>query len=357
MSKNNNNHYNPRVPVVAPDGEPLMPTKASRARRWIKEGKAIPKRTKTGVFYVQLIEEPSSRNKQDVTLSIDVGSKYDGYAVSGPKDVILTGMLELPSKIAKKLEKRRQQRRNRRYRKTRRRKPRFDNRKKPDGWIAPSQLAKVQARITIVKYLKKIIPIKDVIIEEVSFNHYKSRKGKNFSTAEIGKTKFRNWLKSNFKNVQVSSGFVTSKLRNKFNLPKISNKSARNVFSHVTDVLAHLFNKYNLTRPQNFLFYVWKRLEIPRRQLHKFQYEKGGIRKPYGGSKALGIIKGTIVKYIGRSRKLKNKLLRTGGSTKGKLSLHTHDLNYKRVTQSCLLKNIKILFHTPFLWELQSVIL
>ena len=35
-----------RVPVVNPDGSPAMPTLSSRARRWIKEGKAIPKRTK-----------------------------------------------------------------------------------------------------------------------------------------------------------------------------------------------------------------------------------------------------------------------------------------------------------------------
>ena len=29
-----------RVPVISPDEHPLMPTKASRARRWLNEGKA-----------------------------------------------------------------------------------------------------------------------------------------------------------------------------------------------------------------------------------------------------------------------------------------------------------------------------
>ncbi|ELR99119.1 RRXRR domain-containing protein, partial [Gloeocapsa sp. PCC 73106] len=29
-----------RVPVISKDNQPLMPTKPSRARRWIKEGKA-----------------------------------------------------------------------------------------------------------------------------------------------------------------------------------------------------------------------------------------------------------------------------------------------------------------------------
>ncbi|MCZ8289048.1 RRXRR domain-containing protein, partial [Microcystis sp. LE19-59.1C] len=42
-----------RVPVISKDGKPLMPTKPSRARRWIKEGKAIGKFNDLGIFYVQ----------------------------------------------------------------------------------------------------------------------------------------------------------------------------------------------------------------------------------------------------------------------------------------------------------------
>ena len=38
-----------RVPVISVDNVPLMPTKPSRARRWIKEGKAIGKFNKLGI--------------------------------------------------------------------------------------------------------------------------------------------------------------------------------------------------------------------------------------------------------------------------------------------------------------------
>jgi hypothetical protein len=55
-----------RVPVISVDNVPLMPTKPSRARRWIKEGKAIGKFNKLGIFYVQLIAEPSNTKAQEI---------------------------------------------------------------------------------------------------------------------------------------------------------------------------------------------------------------------------------------------------------------------------------------------------
>ncbi|MEI6443041.1 MAG: RRXRR domain-containing protein [Nostocales cyanobacterium ELA583] len=43
-----------------------MPTKPSRARRWIKDGKAIGKFDKLGIFYVQLLAEPSNTETQEI---------------------------------------------------------------------------------------------------------------------------------------------------------------------------------------------------------------------------------------------------------------------------------------------------
>jgi len=68
------------VPVVDKDGNPLMPTKPSRARRWIKSGKATPFWSR-GVFCVRLNVEPSARYKQPIAVGIDAGSKMEGYSV------------------------------------------------------------------------------------------------------------------------------------------------------------------------------------------------------------------------------------------------------------------------------------
>ena len=50
------------VPVVDRDRKPLMPTTASRARRWIKSGEATPF-FRRGIFCVRLNREPSAEEK------------------------------------------------------------------------------------------------------------------------------------------------------------------------------------------------------------------------------------------------------------------------------------------------------
>lgn len=92
-----------RVPVINPDGSPAMPTLSSRARKWIENGKALGKRTKTGIFYVQLVNEPSGRNKQDIVLLNDPGSRFTGVAVVSKKAVLYGCNLELVADEKKNL--------------------------------------------------------------------------------------------------------------------------------------------------------------------------------------------------------------------------------------------------------------
>ena len=69
------------VPVVDQEHTPLMPTTPSRARRWIRSGKATGF-WKGGFFSVRLNVEPSAREQQPVAVGIDPGSKREGTVVA-----------------------------------------------------------------------------------------------------------------------------------------------------------------------------------------------------------------------------------------------------------------------------------
>lgn len=65
---------------------------------------------------------------------------------------------------------RRQLRRSRRSRKTRYRPARFDNRKRKEGWLAPSIRQKIGSHLTVVANVCKILPINQIIVETASFD-------------------------------------------------------------------------------------------------------------------------------------------------------------------------------------------
>jgi hypothetical protein len=64
-----------RVPVLSPEGQPLMPTKPSRARRWLKSGKAKIVYNDLGIFTIQLMFESSGTNTQPISVGVDPGKK------------------------------------------------------------------------------------------------------------------------------------------------------------------------------------------------------------------------------------------------------------------------------------------
>jgi hypothetical protein len=90
-----------RVPVLSPKGQPLMPTKPSRARRWLKNGKAKVVHNDLGIFTVELTSEPSSTNVQPISVGIDPGKKYTGIGVQSAKVTLWMSHLQLPFETVK----------------------------------------------------------------------------------------------------------------------------------------------------------------------------------------------------------------------------------------------------------------
>ncbi|MGQ4650486.1 RRXRR domain-containing protein [Lyngbya aestuarii] len=105
-----------RVTVLSKSGEPLMPTKPSRARRWLKEGKAKVYHNDLGVFAVRLTVD-TSQETQPIALGIDPGKMYSGIGVQSSKSTIWMAHLVLPFQtITERMELRRIMRRARRGR-------------------------------------------------------------------------------------------------------------------------------------------------------------------------------------------------------------------------------------------------
>lgn len=318
-----------RVPVVSKGGEALMPTTPARCRKMLEDGVAEKKWTKEGVFYIQMFIEVGDE-KQEMALGIDPGSKYDGYCISGTEEVALMGMAVLPSGVHKRMETRRMLRRNRRYRKCRRREARFDNRKKKGGWIAPSQLAKVQLRTRLMERLCGIFPITDIVIEDVKFNHAKWRNGAQFSTVEIGKMKVYDRAKE-LADFWKCEGWETAESRKAHSISKCEEKGRLAPDSHANDAWAMVCWLYGW-KPENGVreFYIWRRHECSKRQLHLQNPGRGSRRRKYGGTthKDSALRKGDIIVYR------KETIGYVGGWTSGGKVVSLVGADGKRIRQA-----------------------
>ena len=160
------------VYVLNQHGKPLMPCKAARARILLKQRKA--KVVRREPFTIQLLYG-SSGYKQDITLGIDAGSKYIGVSASTKCNELYSADIELRTDIVDLLSTRRELRRSRRNRKTRYRKARFNNRKKPKGWLAPSILNRINAHLSVVRTVCSILPVTTIIVETASFDIQKMK--------------------------------------------------------------------------------------------------------------------------------------------------------------------------------------
>jgi hypothetical protein len=106
-----------RVPVLDPQGKPLMPTKPSRARRWLRDGKAKVVCNDLNLYCIQLVAEPSGRQNQEIAVGIDPGKLWSGVGVVSSKATLFAAHLILPFKsVTQKMTARRILRRARRGR-------------------------------------------------------------------------------------------------------------------------------------------------------------------------------------------------------------------------------------------------
>ena len=156
------------VYVISKNGQPLMPTENhAKVRILLKNKKA--KVIKTCPFTIQLTYD-STNYTQEITLGVDSGSKHIGLSATTKSKVLFESDVELRNDIVNLLSTRRQNRRTRRNRKTRYRKPRFDNRRRKEDWLAPSIQNKVNSHLTVIRKVHEILPVTKIVVEVASFD-------------------------------------------------------------------------------------------------------------------------------------------------------------------------------------------
>ena len=173
------------VYVLNHKGKPLMPCSPRRARLLLKEKKAeVVKRTP---FTIRWTVRTRSYT-QPVTLGVDSGFTHVGMSAVSEKKELYSADVLLRTDIVKLNSERRQYRRSRRNRKTWYRQPRFINRKKVEGWLAPSIQHKLDSHIKLIGKVKGILPVTKTIIEVAAFNIQKIKnpdiKGAEYQNGE-----------------------------------------------------------------------------------------------------------------------------------------------------------------------------
>lgn len=152
---------------------PMNPIHPAHAKKLLTSGKAAVFRRYP--FTLILKRRVSDIVTHPLSLRIDPGSKITGITLVTDREQVLWAMeLEHRGNVIKNsLEKRRLVRRARRSRNTRYRQPRFLNRTRPKGWLAPSIKHRVLTTMTWVKRMCKFAPIGEIRLELVKFDTQK----------------------------------------------------------------------------------------------------------------------------------------------------------------------------------------
>jgi hypothetical protein len=365
-----------RVPVVSYDSKPLMPTKSSRARRWVKEGKAIGKWSDVGIYYVQLLA-PTCDKTQSVVAGVDPGKSYAGIGVQSTKFTLARFHLILPfGRVKSRMEQRRMLRRSRRSRRINRnvqfkirnhRQKRFSNRKQAK--VPPSIKASRQLELRVVRELSKIFPLTAIGYERVKADVDRTKRrtaksGKGFSPVMSG----QNWAIEQMGTIVPvfvregwqKNGNGTSQIRKHLGLEKDKeNKGEAKPETHAVDGVAlacGYFVQYSRHITSNTQGYLWKgevnvtdsvfkvvtrpgavrrgkEYGFFRRQLHFEVPDKSGARKRKGGTiTPFGFRVGDLVKATKKDEQFIGYIGGFTNTDKSK-NVSIYDCSWKRIGQ------------------------
>lgn len=168
------------------------PTSNAKARKLLKQKRATVKTVKP--FTIQL-NYKTTEYKQKITLGIDSGYMNIGFSAVTKDKELISGEVKLLANMSERLRDRTTYRRARRSR-LRHRKPRWNNRTIPKGWLAPSIQHKLDSHIRFIAKLHNLLPVSETVIEVANFDIQKIKK------PEISGDEYQDGEQSDFFNLR-----------------------------------------------------------------------------------------------------------------------------------------------------------
>ena len=325
------------VPVVDKNQKPLMPTKPSRDKKWIKSGKATPF-WRNGVFCVRLNKNPSENYSQDIAIGVDPGSKKEGFTVKSESHTYLNIQADAHNQVSRKVAKRKELRRSRRSRKCPNRKNRT-NRLANTERIPSGTRARWDWKLRILDWLSKLYPVTHVCVEDIKARSIKRAKewNQSFNPLQVGKDWFYSEVKKRWELLTLP-GYEIKEIRDRLGLKKSAKKLAETFDAHCVDSWCLAYHTVGGEPiPDNTDIFCISPIPIARRNLHREVPKKGGMRSRYGGTILKnGLVKNTLVKHA------EYGLTRLAGiNSKGLFSVYS--LDGKRLTTGAKQKDFTIL--------------
>lgn len=182
------------------------------------------------------------------------------------------------------------------------------------------------------------------MVEDVQASTKKGKKwNAHFSPVQVGKMHLYRMLTAMGLRVETREGWQTKELRDSYGLTKTKSKDKHVFSSHAVDAWVLAASVSGASQPTCMRLWYVVPARLHRRQLHALQPSKGGMRRPYGGTRSLGLKRGTLVKHPNYG------VCAVGGCDRKKKTISLHDYRTnKRLTQSAKAATCHVLTWVAF---------
>jgi len=215
--------------VLDANKQPLDMCHPAKARRLLKDGKAAIFRK--APFTIILKKGAEQSPEKSYRIKIDYGSRHTGLAILKGNEMCWLGQMEHRTDIKSNLDARRGYRRRRRSSNLRYRKPRFLNRRRPEGWLPPSLMSRINNIHAFVRRLSKIVPLGYISYENVKFDTQLLQNpdicGIEYQQGELAGYEVREYLLEKFNRKCAYCGTENAKLEIEHIIPKSRGGSNR----------------------------------------------------------------------------------------------------------------------------------